>query len=66
MERWRKIQESLNLLWELRHAHVANDLELWVADQIETRVRLLATTDPFVAQLYRTYEVRWERDYSYA
>ena len=65
MIRWQQIQNALNLLWELRHKE-ASDLELWVADQIEKCVQLLATTDPFIAQLYRTYEVRWERDYSYA
>ncbi len=65
MAYWRKIQASLNLLWDLRHKE-GSDLELWVADQIETRVRLLATTDPFIAQLYRTYEVRWERNYTCA
>ncbi len=65
MIRWRQIQEALNLLWDLRHSQ-ANDLEIWVADQIEDHVKLLATTDPFIAQLYRTYEVRWERDYAYA
>jgi uncharacterized protein YicC (UPF0701 family) len=65
MEHWRKIQNALDLLWELRHKE-GSDLELWIADQIEKRVQLLATTDPFIAQLYRTYEARWERDYAYA
>ena len=65
MDYWRKIQASLNLLWDLRHTRT-DDLGVWVADHIEATVLLLATTDPFVAQLYRTYEARWERNYTYA
>jgi hypothetical protein len=65
MEYWRKIQASLDYLWDLRHSR-EDDLGWWIADQIETRVRLLAITDLFIAQLYRAYEARWERDYAYA
>jgi N-formylglutamate amidohydrolase len=64
MDTWTKIQKSLDLLWELRHAE--DDLMAEVADAIEELVQLLAETDPFIAQLYRTYEARWERQYAFA
>ncbi len=64
MNAWQTIQDSLNLLWRLRHED--DELMKQAADHIEATVLLLAITDPFVAQLYRTYEARWERNYTYA